>query len=318
MPIYQAVVLAVVQAVTEFLPISSTAHLALVPWLLKWHDPGLTFDVALHLGTLVAVLVYFWRVWLRLLFAGFGLALPVKPAVEGGVVGTGVLAPPNPAHNSGRAARPPTSAATGVAEASASPIPDEAVADPRLLWLLMLGTIPAGIAGVAFKHYVETTLRSPYVMAASLIVVAGAMAYGERVTRQLRELKDVNLADTALIGCAQALALVPGVSRSGITITVALLRDLRRDTAARFSFLLATPVIAGAAASEGFDLLRQGIPPDMRLPFLLGIAVAALVGYGVIAFFIRYLQTRSLKIFIYYRLVFGFIILTLAIFSSAP
>jgi len=282
MPIYQAVVLAIVQAITEFLPISSTAHLALVPWLLRhhgWQDPGLEFDVALHLGTLLAVLAYFWRLWVRVAFAGFGLAPPVAPAAG---------------------------------------IPDEAVADRRLLWLLALGTIPAGVAGLALEKYVKGALRSPFVMAAGLIVVALVMAYGERIARLTRGLKDLRLGDSLLVGCAQAVALIPGVSRSGITITAALVRDFRRDSAARFSFLLATPVVAGAAAVEGLHLLRHGIPADMRLPFLAGVLVAALAGYAVIEFLIRYLQTRTLKIFIYYRLVFGLIILALAIFSSAP
>ncbi len=283
MPIYQVVVLAVVQALTEFLPVSSTAHLALVPWLLKWRDPGLTFDVALHVGTALAVLLYFWRLWLRLVFAGFGLTPPVAPP---------------------RTATDPGS--------------DEAVEDRRLLWLLAIGTVPAGVIGLALESYIKSTLRSPYVMAASMISVAFLMAYGERITRQLRGLKDMDLPDCLLVGLAQAVALIPGVSRSGITITTALMRDFRRDSAARFSFLLATPVIAGAALYEGSKVLRTGIPSDMRLPFLLGTAIAAVVGYGVIAFFIRYLQTRTLKIFIYYRLVFGVIILALAIFSSAP
>jgi len=283
LPIYQVVVLAVVQALTEFLPVSSTAHLALVPWLLKWRDPGLTFDVALHVGTALAVLLYFWRLWARLIFTGFGLPPPVAPP---------------------RTATDPGS--------------DEAVEDRRLLWLLAIGTVPAGVIGLALESYVKSTLRSPYVMAASMILVAFFMAYGERVTRQLRGLKDMGLPDCLLVGFAQAVALIPGVSRSGITITTALLRDFRRDSAARFSFLLATPVIAGAALYEGSKVLRTGIPSEMRLPFLLGMAIAAVVGYGVIAFFIRYLQTRTLKIFIYYRVVFGVIILALAIFSSAP
>ncbi len=282
MPIYQVVVLAVVQAITEFLPISSTAHLALVPWLLKWRDPGLTFDVALHVGTLAAVLLYFWRVWVRLAFAGFGLPPPVGPA-----------------H-------------------AAHPDPDEEVADRRLIWLLAVGTLPAAVIGYTFEHYVETTLRSPYVMAASMILVALLMGYVESNSRQARGLKDMRLGDSLAVGFAQAVALVPGVSRSGITITAALMRDFRRDTAARFSFLLSTPVVAGAVTKKAVDLLRAGIPPEMHLPFLVGIAVSGVVGYFVIAFLIRYLQTRTLRIFIYYRIVFGVIILALAIFSSAP
>lgn len=287
MPLYQVVILALVQAVTEFLPISSTAHLALIPWALKWQmgspQMELVFDVALHVGTFLAVLAYFWRLWVRVIFAGFGL-------------------------------RPPLAPAQGREHAG----PDDAVADRRMLWLLLLGTIPAAAAGVLLKDYVETSFRSPYVMAVSLIVVALVMAYGDRLATHLRGLQDTGAGDALAIGAAQAIALVPGVSRSGITITAGLLRNFRRDSAARFSFLLGTPAVAGAALVEGRHLLKHGLPPDMRLPFLLGILVSAAAGYVVIAFLIRYLQTHTLKVFIYYRVALGLIILALAIFSSAP
>lgn len=283
MPFYQVVVLALVQGLTEFLPISSTAHLTLVPWLLKWPDPGLAFDVALHVGTFLAVLVYFWRLWVRVIFAGFGLRPPLAPAHAHEHAG-----------------------------------PDDAVAHGRLLWLLVLGTIPAAVVGMALKDYIETVFRSPYVIAASLILVALLMAYGDRVTARSRGVDGVNTGDALIIGGAQAIALVPGVSRSGITITAGLLRNFRRDSAARFSFLLATPAVAGAALVEGHQLIKHGIPAAMRLPFVFGIIISAAAGYAVIAFFIRYLQTHTLRFFVYYRLALGLIILVLAIFSSAP
>lgn len=256
MPLTQAIVLAVVQGITEFLPISSTAHLAMVPWLMSWPDPGLTFDVALHMGTLLGVLLYLGRLWIQIVFR----------------------------HR-------------------------------RLLAYLILATIPAGLSGLLLEHHVETTLRSPFVIAGTTIGIALVMAWSERVTKARHELEQVGLADSLVIGVAQALAVVPGVSRSGVTIAAALFRDLRRDTAARFSFLLSTPIIAGAGLVKALEVRHAGIPPEMGLPFLLGMAVSALVGYAVIAFFIRYLQTRTLKIFIYYRLVFGIIILVLAILS---
>lgn len=283
MPIHHVIVLALVQAITEFLPISSTAHLALVPWLLKWRDPGLTYDVALHLGTLAAVLLYFWRVWLRLLLSAFGRITPLESE--------------SPAR---------------------SPDDDEAAGDRRLLWLLIAGTVPAAVIGFAFEDFVETTLRSPFVMGTSLILVALLMWQVDRTSRQVRGLADLRLGDAVSVGFAQAVALIPGVSRSGITISAALMRDFRRDTAARFSFLLSTPVVAGAVLKKGFDLWRVGVEPNMVAPFVIGIVVAGLAGYAVIAFLIRYLQTRTLKIFIYYRIIFGIIILFLAIFSSAP
>jgi len=306
LPIYQVVVLAIVQAITEFLPISSTAHLALVPWLLKWHDPGLVFDVALHVGTLVAVLVYFWRLWIRLLLSGLGL----KRLLRGGL----------PA--GGRSAAAPAGGNGPVAEtvaAAADPAGgDEDADEGRLLWLLALGTVPAAVVGLLFEDAIRTTLRSPLVMAGSLIVVAFVLWWGERLPRHTRGLRSVGLVDVLVVGCAQAVALVPGVSRSGITIIAALARNFRRDTAARFSFLLATPAVAGAAVLEAAKLMKTGIAPDMRLPFIVGTVISAIAGYAVIAFFIRYLQTRTLMIFVYYRLVFGVIILALAIFSSAP
>ncbi len=256
MPLTQVVVLAIVQGVTELLPISSTAHLIVIPWIFGWPDPGLTFDVALHVGTLLAVLLYFARLWIEIVFR-----------------------------------------------------------NRRLFGYLVLATFPAGLAGLFLEHHVETTLRSPYVIAATTIGIALVMAWSERVARLRLDLPQVSLSDSMVIGVSQALAVVPGVSRSGITIAAGLFREMRRDTAARFSFLLATPIIAGAGMKKALELRHVGIAPEMRMPFLLGMLVAAVVGYGVITFFIRYLQTRTLKIFIYYRFVFGIIVLVLAILS---
>lgn len=291
------IVLALVQALTEFLPISSTAHLTLIPWLMKWQDPGLVFDVALHVGTFLAVVVYFARMWVRVILAGFGLSPRRTLAVSAG----------SGASNSHAPARGPAAA-----------ISDDAAPDRRLLWLLVLGTIPAAVLGLLLKNYIETSFRSPYVIAVSLILVAFVMAWGDRVTARSRGLADVGLGDALAIGGAQALALVPGVSRSGITITAGLLRDFRRDSVARFSFLLATPAVFGAALVEGHHLLKHGIPAAMRMPFLVGVLVSAVAGYAVIALFLRYLQTHTLRVFVYYRLALGLIIFLLAIFSSAP
>ncbi len=256
MPLYQVLVYAFIQGATEFLPVSSTAHLTIIPWLLKWEDPGLTFDVALHMGTLFAVGVYFLKTWIDVLLH-----------------------------------------------------------QRRLLGLMILATVPAGVAGLLFEHQVETTLRSPYVIAASSIVMALLMAAAERVTEKRREMEEVGLADALAIGAAQALALVPGTSRSGVTMTLGLFRDLTRSAAARFSFLLATPIIAGAGLKKALEIRHAGIAPDMRMPFVVGMVVSALVGYGVIALFLKYLQTNTLKIFVYYRLAFGIIVLILAILS---
>ncbi len=266
MPLYQAIVLAVVQGLTEFLPISSTAHLALFPWLLGWKDPGLTFDVALHAGTLVAVALYFWRYWLEMA----GLVLGRK---WGGNPGLGL--------------------------------------NRQLFWFLVAATIPAAAAGWRFEHAVEEELRSPVIIGVALVAVGLLMLAGERVGRQRTDLQKLSLLDALFVGVAQAVALIPGVSRSGITMTAGLFRSMRRETAARFSFLLSTPIIAGAVLKKGLEIRHAGIPPDMRLPFLLGVIVSAVAGYLVIAVLIRYLERRTFKIFVVYRVALGVLVLAL-------
>jgi len=274
MPLYQVVVLALVQAVTEFLPVSSTAHLILVPWLLGWEDHGLLFDVALHLGTVVAVLAYFSKTWLRLLFLS---------------VGRRVLVPP-------------------------SGHPDEDLYEnPRLFAYLVAATFPAGIAGLLLQDYIETTLRSPLLIGVTLIVVGLVMWWAERVGQMKRDLSSVSFGQALLIGCAQAMALVPGTSRSGITISTGLFLGMQRAAAARFSFLLASPIILGASAKAAYGAWSQGgIPSELQTPFLLGAIISAIAGYLVIAVFLRYLQTATMKIFVYYCVIFGIIVLALA------
>ena len=263
MPLYQAIVLAIVQGLTEFLPISSTAHLALFPWLLGWKDPGLTFDVALHAGTLVAVFVYFWRYWLEMVGLVFGQDWSGNP-------GLGL--------------------------------------DRKLLWFLAAATVPAGVAGLLFEHAAEEQLRSPLIIGTALVVVGLLMWAGERLGSQQQTLERVSLLDSLLVGLAQAVAVIPGVSRSGVTITAGMFRGMKRETAARFSFLLSTPIIGGAALKKGFEIRHTGIASDMVLPFLAGVVIAAAVGYLVIAVLIRYLERGTFKIFIVYRVALGVLV----------
>lgn len=266
MPLYQAVVLAVVQGLTEFLPVSSTAHLVLFPWLLHWEDPGLTFDVALHAGTLVAVLLYFWKIWCEMLTSAIGLG------------------------NTGK---------------------EKMLENRRLFWFLVVGTIPGGIAGYLLERAAEDEFRTPIVIGLAMIVVAILMWLAERTKSTKPQLKNVTFVDTILVGVAQAFAVIPGVSRSGVTMTAGLFRGFSRETTARFSFLLSTPLIAGAVLKKGMEIRHQGIPPDMRMPFIVGIIVSGLVGYLVIGVLIRYLGLRSFKIFVVYRLVLGVLVLAL-------
>ena len=273
MSLIQAIILALVQALTEFLPVSSTAHLILFPWLLNWPDPGLAFDVALHAGTLLAVVLYFFKDWVTLILCGLGLRYP------------------------------------------ASDTKDQVAMHRRMFWYMVVGTIPAAILGKLFHHQIEDELRKPVIIGISLVAVAVLMWWADSKSKLQRKLESSNLADAVSIGSAQAIALWPGVSRSGITITAGLFRGFTREAATRFSFLLSAPVIAGAVLTELPHLLKMHNAGGLDLPLstlLTSILISGFAGYLVIAFFLRYLQTRTLKPFIIYRLAFGIVVLLLA------
>jgi undecaprenyl-diphosphatase len=268
MPLIQIVILALVQGLTEFLPISSTAHLYLSSWLLGWQTESLSFDIMLHLGTLIAVVLYFFRDWLQIIGQAFGM-------------------------NVGRS--------------------NELSQNRALLWLLAIGSIPVGLAGLLFNKQAETTWRNPFVMGVMLIAIGIVMWIAEDKGRLQRDLGTIDLPDSLAIGLAQAIAVVPGCSRSGITISAGLFRNLTRESAARFSFLLSTPAIAAAAAKALYDIHKEhGLHQLLQTDFLVGVAVSALSGCVVIAWFLRYLRSAGLRPFVYYRIVFGIIVLALA------
>lgn len=309
MSLLQAIVLAVVQGLTEFLPVSSTAHLILVPWLLGWQDPGLTYDVALHAGTLVAVLAYFARTWLRLLSAPFrisSLARELKAMLLQAVPLVGGLR------------EEITGMPGAVRLVRTLPANRSSEVDFNLLVIIGVATLPAALAGYFLESYAESVFRSPVLVAGALMAVACLMWVADRRLRLIRSVESVRLADALVIGVAQAVAVVPGTSRAGITIAAGLFRNFRREEAARFSFMLATPIIAGATLLEGLKLWRVGFPPGVSaLHFAGGFVVSAVVGYAAIAFLLRYLQVQSLKIFVAYRLVLGSIILLVEFLRSS-
>jgi undecaprenyl-diphosphatase len=272
MPIYQAVVLGIIQGLTEFLPVSSSAHLALVPWLFGWKDQGLAFDIAMHAGTLAAVLLFFFRDWIQIIGQAFGMRIGNDPFLRD---------------------------------------------RPKMLWYLMAASVPAGIAGLLFKKTVETTLRSAYVIGVMAIVIGLVILLSEMLGAKLKHIGTVSFMDTIWMGIAQALAIVPGTSRSGVTIAAGLFRDLDRATAARVSFLMSTPIIAAAALKDYWDLHKAGgLAPDLQLPFIVGIIVSGITGCIVIAFFLRYLRTSGLQPFVAYRILFGIAVISLAIFRG--
>jgi undecaprenyl-diphosphatase len=284
LPIYQVVVLAIVQGLAEFIPVSSSGHLIIVRRLLGWNELSpaheLTFDVALHFGTLLSVLFYFRRTWFQIIRAALG----------------------------GKVVR--FSEAGGTDENLTA---DEQREERLLLWFLAIATIPGAIAGKLLEHSAEDYFREHiFLIAGALIVVALLMWWGEKVGELRKPLTGISFADALIVGCAQAFALLPGVSRSGSTITAGLFRNMTREAAVRFSFLLSTPLIAGAALLKAHELRKEGLPAEMHMPFLVGVLISAVVGYVAIAWLIRYLQSNSLKVFIVYRIVVGVIVIGLA------
>jgi undecaprenyl-diphosphatase len=269
----EALLLGVVQGLTEFLPISSSGHLIIVPWLqdyqyLHTHPHfNKTFDVALHLGTLVAVVLYFRREIVELILGA--LSVVRKRAME-------------------------TTA-------------------ERLAVMIVIACVPASIVGAAFQDTIDEHLGDPWQIAILLAVFGLALGYADR-RPQRRDIETVNVRDAVSIGAAQALALAPGVSRSGVTITAARLLGIDRDSAARFSFLLLAPITAGAVLVKGAGVAKDGLPPGSVGPVIIGIVSAAVTGYFAIAWLLGYVRRRSYDVFVVYRLVaaaaIGLIIVT--------
>jgi len=266
----QALLLGVVQGLTEFLPISSSGHLILVPWVLDFHyleqhpDFNKTFDVALHLGTLAAVVAYFRRDLLR--------------------YATGVL-------RSLRRRRVET-------------------LDERLGWLIVIATLPAAAVGAAAEKPITDKLGQPWQIAILLVVFALLLYLADRLPER-REVEGLGLRDAVIVGVAQAVALAPGTSRSGITITAGRAIGLTRAGAARFSFLLLAPITFGAIVFESVDAVTTGLPPNSLGPFVVGILAAAGSGFAAIWGMLRYLQTHSYNIFVWYRLIVAGIVISL-------
>ena len=259
----QAIVLAIVQGITEFLPISSSGHLVLTSWLFGWDDLGFGFDIALHAGTLVAVLVYFRQEWV-LMFRGIqSLALSKGKASS------------NPNHE-------------------------------KLALFVILGTIPAVIAGLLTKNAIEEHLRQPLAVGLLLIGTGTLLFVGERFGKRVVALTKMRLPDALTIGMAQMLGLLPGISRSGVTITAGLLRGMNREAAARFSFLLAAPLILGAASLETVELIRDGSNMNVSwIWFVIGASISAITALVCIRWLLRFLRRGTLKPFSAYCLVVG-------------
>ncbi len=260
----EAVVLGVVQGLTEFLPVSSTAHLRIVPALLGWSDPGAAFTAVTQLGTTLAVLIYFRRDLLRIAVT-WARSL-VRPELRSSI-------------------------------------------DARLGWYIGLGTVPIGIAGLAFKDQVEGEARNLYLIGAALVVVGLVLLLADRLGRRERPIDAISARDAAVVGIAQAAALVPGVSRSGATISAGLFRGLERPAAARYSFLLSIPAIVLSGLLE-LSHIGDGDGPGPAATAVATV-IAFAVGYAAIAWLLRYLATHSTGVFVAYRIALGLLVIAL-------
>lgn len=264
MPILHAIVLGIVQGLTEFLPVSSSGHLLIVPWIFGWEDlddAGVkkAFDVALHLGTLVAVVFHFRR----------DVALLVRRGL------------------------------------SRRPLDREG----RLAWLLLLTAVPAAIVGALFESWIDDALGGPIVIAVSLVVFGLLLLYVDRA-KGARVVEDLTLRDALLVGTAQVLALNPGTSRSGITMTAARGLGYGREAAVRLSFLMSLPIIAGAGAVKMAGLVSDGVPDDLVVPMIVGVITAGVSGWIAVWGLLRLVQTRTFSPFVIYRIALAGVIVT--------
>ena len=255
MDIFQATILGIFQGLTEFLPISSSAHLVLIPHFFGWEDPGLTFNVALHFGTLIAVLFYFRKDLVEIVF--------------------GAVCCEKDGSNTKKRRYP-----------------------KNMIWLIVLATLPGSIAGYFFSDLAETSFRHPLLVASTLAFFGLLLFWADKTTKKQRKVDDIGIVDSLTIGFSQAIAIVPGVSRSGITITAGLLQGLDRKNAARFSFLMSVPIILGA----NFFEMRHFFSSAVGFSEVAGIVAAMISGYFAIAGLIKFVEKTSYKVFFWYRI----------------
>jgi len=257
MEIVQSAVLGIIQGITEFWPISSTAHLAIFPWFFSWEDPGLAFDVALHMGTLIAIIIFFWRDWLS------------------------IFRPEN----------------------------------RFLLWFILVGTIPGAIAGYFLNQYADTVLRAPVIIASALIVFSIVLYLADQYGKRFDEIRHLSWAKAIFIGIAQAIAIIPGVSRSGITISAGLFSGLKRTEAAKYSFMLAAPIMLGAGIFKANELWQIGLVDGNWPVILVGFLSALVAGILAIRFLLGFLQRAGFTIFIWYRIILAIVIILLIFYK---
>ena len=261
MQIYQAIILGIVQGLTELLPISSSAHLKIIPWIFNWNIPE-SFDVALHFGTLLAIGIFFFKDWVELIKGGYKYVVKKEKTVQG-----------------------------------------------RMFWYIVLATIPGGIIGFLLDHFLEDKLNHAIIIASALIIMGILLYVIDKKAKNKVKYEQMTLKQTFLIGVSQALAFIPGVSRSGITITTARFMGIERVAAAKYTFMLSAPIVLAATIFKIKDFV-------FNIPFVLGVLTSFLVGMAVIKFLFEYLKKRSLKAFAIYRVIFGIFIIIMYILKK--
>lgn len=259
MSIFQAAFLGVIQGLTELLPISSSAHLTIIPWMFNWIEIPDSFDVALHFGTLLAIGLYFFKDWIALIKGGFKYVVKKEKTVQG-----------------------------------------------RMFWYIVLATIPGGIVGFLLDHFLSGVLNRPIIIALALIVMGIVLYIVDKKSPSKVKYEQMNLKQTFLIGVSQALAFIPGVSRSGITMTTARMLKVERESAAKYSFMLSAPIVLAATLFKFKDFV-------FNLPFVIGVLTSFIVGLLVIKFLLKFLQKGSFKCFAIYRIIFGILIIIISI-----
>lgn len=263
MQIYQALILGIIQGLTELLPISSSAHLNIIPWMFNWiNQPGFKeafegFDVALHFGTLLAIGLFFFKDWIRLIKGGYDQVIKKKKTPEG-----------------------------------------------RMFWYIVFATIPGGIIGFILDKFLEDTLTKPIIIAIALIIMGIVLYIVDKKSKKVTDYENMTLKQTFLIGLSQALAFIPGVSRSGVTMTTARAMGVKRESAAKYSFMLSAPIVLAATIFKAKDFV-------FSIPFFIGVFASFIVGIFVIKFLLNYLQKGSFKWFAVYRVIFGILILAI-------
>ena len=247
----QSIILGLVQGLTELLPISSSAHLTLIPWIFNWNELSDSFDVALHFGTLLAIGLFFFKDWIELIKGGFNLAIKKEKTTEG-----------------------------------------------RMFWYIVLATIPGGIIGFLLDHFLEDMLKAPLIIATALIVMGIVLYFVDKKCKSEITYEKMGLKETFLIGLSQALAFIPGVSRSGVTMTMGRILKVDRESAARYSFMLSAPIVLAATIFKFSSF-------TLNLQFFIGVLTSFIVGVAVIKFLMQYLKKGSFKIFAIYRVIAG-------------